>query len=93
MSDVKYEKGDHILLRCSNCDCPLVDVIMIDTTNEFRTTLSANCHICGDKSFQTEVMGFFSPGHTEYATINDVDMTDGHVIWHTVKGEKSWPNQ
>lgn len=85
----KYNKGDHVLLKCSNCDCPLVDLIII-MEMDVNHTVKANCHNCGDSSFEEMVDGAFSPGHTEYSVISETDMSDGKVVWTTVKGEKVW---
>jgi hypothetical protein len=69
-----------ITLCCSNCDKPLMDVMVLDPNaknpdgSDMEWRLQALCCYCNDKSFVKEVKGRFVPG--AYGTPNPDDPDD-----------------
>jgi hypothetical protein len=57
--------GGHVIIKCSNCDKPLVDVLIVKPNEKksdgtpFVWQCVAECCYCNDKSFITEVKGIF----------------------------------
>jgi hypothetical protein len=54
-----------IVIECSNCRAPLVEVIIVKDTDEENKVVAECCH-CGDKSFQTIIRGSKIYASTEY---------------------------
>jgi hypothetical protein len=61
--------GGHVIIRCSNCNKPLVDIWRtrpqeIDpyTNKIFEWKFIAECCYCGDASYPTTVLGGFHMG-------------------------------
>lgn len=67
MSNI-LKDGGHIILECSNCNKPLVDILVVkpDAKREDGSDIvwkcQAECCYCKDKSFMTEIKGIFRPG-------------------------------
>ena len=57
--------GGHVILSCSNCNKPLVDILIVKPNEKrpdgspFLWNCVAQCCYCNDKSFVTEVKGIF----------------------------------
>ena len=90
--------GEHIILECSNCKAPLVDIWVTQPDLILKSKLRAECAHCGDKSFEKEVSGGFHLGSTDYSEISDVKylnanfegtlVTNQDVLITTVKGKE-----
>jgi hypothetical protein len=68
-SEKGLQDGGHVILRCSACNKPLVDIWrtrpnQIDprTGKAFEWKFVAECCYCGDKSYPTTVLGGFHIG-------------------------------
>ena len=67
MSNI-LKDGGHVILECSNCNKPLVDLFIVkpnekrEDGTDFIWKCQAGCCYCNDKSFITEVKGIFRPG-------------------------------
>ena len=53
------EDGKKIILVCSNCRTPLVELWRTRPTAPVKTKVVATCGLCGDKSFSQMVAGGF----------------------------------
>jgi hypothetical protein len=57
--------GGHVIIKCSNCNKPLVDVLIVKPNEKksdgtpFIWKCVAECCYCSDKSFITEIKGIF----------------------------------
>lgn len=83
------ENGGTVLIRCSNCNAPLVEVLITQPKIDVETILVAQCGHCGDKSFQKKIKGGYYLGHTEYSEYTDVDSEKSPIII-TTAGVKKW---
>jgi len=70
MSDVI--DGGHEIIKCSGCDCPLVDIWHIRPYETKITRIFATCPWCGEQSYIQEIKGGFCIGDTEYCIKEDI---------------------
>lgn len=49
--------GGHVILKCSACDKPLIDLWVIKPDAPVQQVYQAKCCYCGDRSFQQTVKG------------------------------------
>jgi transcription elongation factor Elf1 len=75
-----YEDLGEISINCSSCGAPLVYIQKVKNSTK-RTKIVASCPHCGDKSFETEILGEFYLGPTEFtAHANlETELKDGKV--------------
>jgi hypothetical protein len=76
------QDGGHVIIRCSGCNKPLVDIWrtrpnQIDprTNKPFEWKFIAECCYCGDKSYLTTVLGGF---HIGGYGINSADANEAY---------------
>lgn len=62
---VGLENGGHVIMECSNCGIPLVDVHITQPNLDYRWRFKAKCCHCGDGSFITKINGGIYLGSTE----------------------------
>ena len=66
MSNI-LKDGGHVILECSNCNKPLVDIFIVkpdakkEDGSDFIWRCQAECCYCNDKSFIKNVVGIFRP--------------------------------
>lgn len=88
---IGLEDGGHIILECSNCLCPLVDVFVTSPKMDVSIDVVAHCYKCKDKSFIKKIKGGFHPGGTDYSVITNINLDNPEVAeFFTAKGEKEW---
>lgn len=92
--------GGNIILYCSNCNKPLVDLFITDTQNDFVWKCVAECCYCNDKSFIQEVKGMFRPGgcvtvdkenpdhFTQDTLLADIIHDEEKIIFKTERAKK-----
>lgn len=68
--------GEHVILRCSNCNRKLVDVWITSPEEVVTSTVLAKCGYCGDKSFEKKIKGSFHIGATDESLILDTQFLD-----------------
>lgn len=95
---MSIKDNGNLILKCSNCQKPLVDLFIVDSSANFNWKCVAECCFCGDKSFITDVKGMFRPGgcitvdeknpdHFLYDTyIDDIIYDEEKIIFKTSKG-------
>lgn len=73
-----YEDLGEISINCSNCGAPLVYIQKVKKSDK-QTKLNCNCPHCGDKCFETLILGEFYIGSTEFTQhVNiDTEIIDG----------------
>ncbi len=77
---------EHIILECSSCDAKLVDVWIIEETEEVHQ-IKAVCMDCGDGSFYKEVKGKFYIGCTSTSRLQDIQTEDDNKVLVHAKTE------
>lgn len=88
------QDGGHILIQCSNCECPLVDVWITRPHEEVVYTFEKiKCPYCKDWSYKKEVKGGFHIGYTEYCEPFECSMDDNKIKVVVLDGEKIWRKQ
>ena len=90
INDDKYQPtgatdGGHVLLTCSACGVPLVDIWINHPEDDIDWTFRANCAHCGDKSYEKKVHGTYLLGGTDYSVPESFDDADGVIIVNTAK--------
>lgn len=75
----KLELGKNIIIRCSNCKLPLVDVQVTRPNKNYVNKIRANCWRCGDFSFETSIEGGIHIASTNQSLLDIID-TDGELI-------------
>ncbi len=68
-----YETCKHVVLRCSACNKPLVDVLLTRPSETDKWKLKADCPFCGDHSFEEEIVGGFHIAGYGEANEHDLD--------------------
>jgi len=68
------ERG-RVPIRCSNCDAPLCEVLMIGNSQQPEWKIKAECPHCGDMSFIHKVCGRFQLGAGAF----DVNEEDSEI--------------
>lgn len=94
------EDGGKVILTCSNCNEPLVQ-LQITNPHEPRTLkVQAQCCFCGDTSFEKEITGgFYHAGagkpHPEdedveiaSTVVDDIEMENDTYLFITKKAKK-----
>jgi len=56
--------GEHIIIKCSRCNKPLVDIWVNRPNAPAISKIVAQCPHCGDKSFAVRVSGLYQIGAT-----------------------------
>ena len=70
-----------VIIVCSDCNAPLVQVYARDMSSEPRTNYVAQCPHCGDKSFWQEAPIDVMIGDTEYTShVNTIDNNDHYEL-------------
>jgi hypothetical protein len=89
--------GGHVILKCSNCDKPLVDVLITRPNDPFEWKVVAKCCYCGDKSVEHTIKGRFAPNaivrftdedendYVEVTKITRWEQVGDQSIFHTVE--------
>lgn len=84
----RLELGKNIIIRCSNCKTPLVDIQVTRPNLDFENKIRANCWKCGDFSFETSVNGGIHIAGTAQSNLDIID-TDGEIIIITTLENKA----
>lgn len=72
MDNVEFKDGGHIILNCSNCGKPLVDIWITVPKLDVVNYVRAECCYCGDFSFIHTIKGGFRySGIIEYINGSD----------------------
>jgi len=58
-----------IMIECSSCEAPLVEIWTTDKLPEKKTKLRVECGHCKDYSFSKDIFGEFYVGGTDYTVI------------------------
>lgn len=76
------EDGGHVVVRCSNCNVPLLDIWVTRPQEEYEWNVMANCGHCGDHSWPVSFKGGWHYGPTEYVALKDAPepSEDGKVL-------------
>lgn len=69
------EKGNEVLVKCSNCRVPLV-VIWTTEKPAAKTKIVSNCPHCNDSSYVTEIEEKFYLGGTDFTSIESIEYSD-----------------
>lgn len=88
-----------IILRCANCNKPLMELWIVRPKENIKTKVRATCPYCGDKSYIKEIHGGFARGvigkqtDDEFAdlivtNIADVEKTNDDVYLFKIIKEK-----
>lgn len=97
---MKINDHGNIIIYCSNCNKPLVDLFITDAKADLNWKCVAECCYCGDKSFIKEVKGVFRPGgcvtidennpdhFTQDTLLQDIIQEDEKIIFKTSLGVK-----
>ena len=67
------EKGEVILLNCSNCRAPLCEIWTTESYLEKPIKISVDCPHCEDKSFEKTIKEKFFMGSTEFTDIEQIE--------------------
>ena len=59
------ENAGRLILKCCNCNTPLIEILRTKPSVKVRTKITATCGICGDRSFTKVVDGGFYIGIIE----------------------------
>lgn len=96
---MKIKDDGNVIISCSNCNKPLVDLFITDAEADLIWNCVAECCYCGDKSFIKEVKGIFRPGgcvtidekNPDHFKLNtllvDIVTNEDKVIFKTQKGQ------
>ena len=95
-----FQDGGHVILECSSCRVPLVDIFVIQPDQNFDWKCRAKCCYCGDSSFEKDVHGLFRYSGAQKPRENDEDTdlvtqvthleSEGQsVLFHTAPGDKT----
>ena len=87
---IGLEDGGHVILKCSNCDAPLINLWITTPNLETEMPVQADCPHCGDHSFKQTINGGFHIGSTDYTVHIDSETLDDRVLFKTHKGSKEW---
>lgn len=97
---MKIKDCGNIILKCSNCNKPLVDLLITDSEADIKWKCVAECCYCGDKSFITEINGMFRPGgcitidrnnpdhFVQNTLLIDIINDEDKIVFKTEKGKK-----
>lgn len=92
--------GERVVLECSNCNKPLVDIRSTNPDQPFLWKVKAKCCYCGDSSFEKEIRGlikYFGAQVPKDGDSSEVVVVtriahleaDGEkVLFHTAPGDK-----
>lgn len=83
----QIQDGGHVIIKCSNCQKPLVDIWLTYKDEDQETTVVANCPFCQDKSFQQKISGIFHFGAVDGVYIYDV-LIDNNITCFDVRKQK-----
>jgi hypothetical protein len=98
---MKIKDDGNVIIYCSNCNKPLIDLLITNSDADFIWKCIAECCYCGDKSFIKEVKGIFRPGgcvtvneknpdhFTQDTLLLDIITEEDRVIFKTEKGNKN----
>lgn len=85
--------GQKTVVKCSMCDCPLVEIWETNPELDQKQKIRAQCPYCFDKSYIFEVIGGFYLGFTDFAVYSDIESIDDLMLIKMIQGEKKWTNQ
>ena len=98
IDDPTLDDGEHIILKCSSCRAPLVDIWLTQPEITLKSKVRANCPHCDGECKEREVSGGFHLGATDYTQISDTSYLNAEyvltqvvsqdVLVSTVKGKK-----
>ena len=90
--DFELENNEHIIICCSDCDKPLIDVWVTRSEYPSKHQIRAHCCFCDDQSFLTEVKGAFHLGSCSGVGISDIETEnsddDEWLQFHFIKTVK-----
>ena len=69
----EIEDNEHVILCCSDCDKPLIDVWVTRSEYPAKHQIRAECYFCGDQSFIANVKGAFHLGACNGVGISDIE--------------------
>lgn len=82
----KVHGGEKIIVKCSACGEPLVEIWILRPNANVHTTLKAKCGMCDDYSFEQEVDGQYCLGNIEEGRVSMIDLPtnveviDGRIV-------------
>lgn len=97
---MKIEDHGNLIISCSNCNKPLVDLFITNTEADIQWQCVAECCYCGDKSFIKDVKGIFRPGgcitvdkenpdhFIQDTLLTDIVTENNKIIFKTARGKK-----
>lgn len=79
--DQKTDKGK-IVVACSNCERPLVNILPSKSkADDIVTTFVVDCCHCGDKSYEETVKGLLSISPCDYVILIDTPIdTEKNIV-------------
>ena len=79
--DFELENNEHVIVHCSNCDKPLVDVWVTRSEYPVKNQIRASCCFCDDDSFIVDVDGAFHLGGCDGVGIGNIDTTVMSILY------------
>lgn len=73
IEEIQIEDGGHVIVECSDCKAPLLDIWITGKTDAVENQFIAECPHCGDKSYLSSVKGLIYMGVTDYTHIENVE--------------------
>ncbi len=93
--ELDEDNTNKIIIVCSNCNKPLVEIWVIRPNAPIKSEIVAKCCHCGDKSFKMSVAGQYCIGNLESGVTKLADITtdmkevNGQLIQYvTIETEK-----
>lgn len=77
--------GGHVILKCSSCDKPLIDIWVVKPEFSIEHIYQALCCYCGDKSFQMNIRGRVAVSPISKPNPNDEDDFIPVTLWSGVR--------
>lgn len=74
------EDSGKVIILCSNCNAKLVEIWRTKPNVKIKTTVTAKCGICGDKSFAKVIRGGFHMAPVENGLVNLIDTKQGDAV-------------
>lgn len=86
VEDSYLTNGKHNIIKCSMCNVSLCDIWVTQPDAKASCDIVVHCCMCGDKSFETKIVGRFHLGIvSEKIHIIDVNMSGDKVVIKTGK--------
>ena len=91
--DFELDNNEHVIVQCSNCDKPLLDVWITRSQYPVKNEIRASCCFCDDDSFIINIDGAFHLGGCDGVGIANIDTTqkEDNLEYHyitTIRGKR-----